>query len=166
MSKGKNFAVFALLLLLVIVIMEKLTKLGQPTKPVKRRKGDGDFGAYRKAHPTKPHQGQDYLAAPGQDVFAPLDGTVRIGEPYPGDSRYKLVEIKGGAYGVKLMYVLPIVKTGQKVSRGQKIGTVQNLILKYGASFLAQNHIHIEVRRAGLLVNPDRYFPDDTIQLV
>ena len=164
----KGVAIAALILLAIIVVMEKLTKFKDVTKPLRRRKGVGDFGAYRSAHPDIPHQGQDFLAVPGQEVFAPISGVVRIARPYKDDSRFSGVEIygTGGASKVKVFYISPAVAAGETVEAGQPIGTVQDLSVKYGAAFLPQNHVHVEVRRAGVVVNPTGYFGPDTILAV
>ena len=133
-----------------------------PTDRVRRRKGVGDFGAYRSAHPTIPHRGQDYFAEPGEPVYSPISGKVRIAKPYKTDSRYSGVEVTGAKFATKTFYIDPVVSGGEMVVKGQLIGYTQDLSKKYGASFLAQNHVHIEVRENGILRNPDKYFqPDD-----
>lgn len=164
----KAVAVVAAVFLFLLIVMDKVTKFAAVIRPVRRRRGVGDFGAFRSAHPDKPHQGQDYMADPGDAAFSPIAGTVRVAQPYPGDPRYSGVEITSpsGMYRVKVFYILPDVKTGDRVAKGQYIGQVQDLSLKYGASFLPQNHVHVEVRRYGIVANPDGYFPEDTVLVV
>jgi len=160
-----NGAIFVLAtFLLMLYLMDKAQKFKGVTNPLKRRKCDaggcGHFGAYRSAHPTKPHQGQDFLIEPGEPVFAAISGKVRISPPYKDDPRFSGAEIIGKVYKVKTFYFLPIVSAGQEVTEGDVIGYAQNLGLKFGGH--VPNHVHVEVRVGGVAVNPDGYFEKDT----
>lgn len=153
---------------LILFVMAKAKKFYPITSPLKRRKGAGDFGAYRSAHPATPHQGQDFLVAPGQPIYAAISGKVRIANPYKDDPRFSGVEVigtgKDAAYKVKAFYLAPTVTGGQQVERGDVIGYAQDLGIKYSAS--TPNHTHVEVRVGGVVVNPTGYFPADSKPLI
>lgn len=153
------------LLLVIVIISDKMQKFKPVSSPLKRRKCDtggcGHFGAHRSAHPDKPHQGQDFLIAPGAAVFAPISGKIRIAQPYATDNRFGGVEIKGNVYAVKVFYFSPTVSGGDIVKAGDLIGYAQNLGIKYGS--VVPNHLHVEVRRAGMVTDPSPYFPKDSV---
>lgn len=119
--------------------------------------GDGNFGARRGGHV---HQGTDYVAAPGAAVLSPVAGrVVRFGRPYANDERYRLIEVHGDGYAVKLFYVQPLpgIEPGLILRPGDPIGRVQDLALRYPGIV---NHVHVEVRKivGGQLVNPANVF--------
>ena len=132
-----------------------------PTKTNKRRGcesfGCGTFGASRSGGCRK-HKGIDFVASPGESIFAPISGKVtRYAIPYSDDSRYKGIEIQNDSYTVKMFYLIPAVAIGAIVTAGQKIGIAQNISAKYGASMT--NHVHFEVYdKNGTLLNPTNSF--------
>lgn len=164
--RPQDFLGVGIVFLLILFVMGKTKKFAAVTSPLKRRKGVGDFGAYRSAHPTIPHQGQDFLVSPGSAVYAPISGRVRIAMPYRDDPRFSGVEVIGmgkeASYKVKVFYIQPTVTGGQLVNRGDVIGYAQDLGIKYSAS--TPNHVHVEVRVGGVVVNPTGYFgPDNKV---
>lgn len=160
MKKSLLVAVAILAAILIVFIMQK-TRFKPAARPVIRRKCDkdgcGQFGASR-ANGTRKHQGQDFLVNPDQIIYAPISGKVRLLKPYKEDPRFNGVEISGGFYSVKVFYFTPIVKNGETVSAGQVIGLAENLKIKYPG---IANHIHVEVRKGGVLMDPSPYFPAD-----
>jgi murein DD-endopeptidase MepM/ murein hydrolase activator NlpD len=101
------------------------------------------------------HQGLDIAAPFGKDVVSPSDGTV----VFSGleDSYGKVLVIDHG-YGVKTRYghLAQIdVKPGERVSRGQKIGTVGNTGRSTGP------HLHYEVRVNGVAENPRKFILEE-----
>ena len=66
----------------------------------------------------------------------------------------KLVEIKNNTYRVQQMYVLPTVKTGDIVKKGQIIGTAQD-VSKFHGSNKMKPHVHVSVWKNGLLTDPE-----------
>jgi murein DD-endopeptidase MepM/ murein hydrolase activator NlpD len=121
--------------------------------------GCGHFGASRsrsgRGLATK-HEGTDFIANPGAIVFAPGDGKyVRSALPYPGDERYKGLVLQLGEYEMKVFYVSPSIAPGKEIRPGEAIGLVQNLAPKYDG---ITNHIHVEVRKSGELINPMELF--------
>ncbi len=128
-----------------------------PTKKIvlrdKDTTGNGWYGASR-AHHTRKHKGCDYCAEPGEEIYACVSGTVRIGYPYNTSTKMKLVEITNSTYKVKQMYVDPIVKSGDFVREGQIIGYSQD-VANYHHLPEMKNHVHISVWKNGLLTDPE-----------
>lgn len=110
--------------------------------------GFGQPRTYLAGGPVAYHYGTDYPAPTGTPVLAVNDGTVVIAGKYP--VRGNLVVIDHGA-GVVSMYFHQsrlLVKVGQKVVRGQKLGEVGTTGLSAGP------HLHLEVRVRGEATNP------------
>ncbi len=121
--------------------------------------GSGSFGAPRG---SRKHNGIDITAINRQDVLSPVSGKViRKSFPYAKDLSYTGVLIEGtdGHAGilVKIFYMTPLVSViGSNVSAGEKIGAAQELTRKYPG---ITNHIHLEVRKNNLIVNPKTMLP-------
>lgn len=132
--------------------------------------GDGRFEASRKGKDGKVyyHQGVDIEAKPGTEVKSPVEGTVtssklyKKGE-YNDEFTYVWVEDGNGTkYGFG--YVTPkdadgkpVVKIGDKVKAGDKIGTVQDRA-RYDRGM--KNHIHVEIKKDNRNVNPTKTIED------
>lgn len=99
----------------------------------------------------KMHEGLDIAARTGTPVYATADGIVTESGTAPGYG--KLVVIDHG-YGYKTYYAHNsriFVKIGQRVRRGDKIAAVGSTGSSTGS------HVHYEVRRNGVPVNPRKY---------
>jgi len=110
--------------------------------------GDGCFHASRDGG-TRPHEGVDYDSRAGQTVTAPISGFVsKIGYAYPGDARFKYVEIDNPALHIeaRVFYVDPAVEVGNSVALGTPIGTAHSLQARYGG---ITDHIHLELAESG-----------------
>jgi len=106
--------------------------------------GDGFFHARRDGG-ARPHEGVDYDARPGQPVAAPISGYVsHIGYAYPGDARFRYVEIENPALGLeaRVFYVDPQVAVGDSVALGRPIGTAHSLQARYRG---ITDHVHLEL---------------------
>jgi len=106
--------------------------------------GDGFFHARRDGG-SRPHEGVDYDARPGQPVAAPISGYVsHIGYAYPGDARFKYVEIENPALRLqaRVFYVDPQVAVGDSVALGHPIGTAHSLQARYRG---ITEHVHLEL---------------------
>lgn len=117
--------------------------------------GDGYFHARRDGG-SRDHEGVDYDAQPGQAVEAPISGYVsKIGYAYPGDERFKYVEIDNPALRVtaRVFYVDPQVGVGQAVALGHEIGTAHSLQARYAG---ITNHVHLEIEERGRKVDATR----------
>jgi hypothetical protein len=98
------------------------------------------FGAPRSGHT---HQGQDILAPSGTPIVAPAAGTVTFtAYQASGAGYYVVMKEAGQDYSYAFMHLLAgstAVRTGEQVSRGQRIGSV-------GATGDAQGpHLHFEI---------------------
>jgi murein DD-endopeptidase MepM/ murein hydrolase activator NlpD len=104
----------------------------------------------------KMHNGVDFAAPKGTPLYATGDGVVKsVKTVFGGYGKY--VEIDHG-FGFVSRYAHMndfAVKKGQKVKRGDKIGTVGNT----GSS--TAPHVHYEVIKDGRFVNPVNYFFKD-----
>lgn len=148
-----------------------LTLLVLPFLFAFRRRNDWDYivtpqkirndvigkGAFNEPRGDRKHQGIDLLANLGQYVHTPIPGkVVRYAAPYPEDSRFNGVLIQGSgeyaAYQVKIFYIKPSVSPGQTLAMGSVVGTAQSIKLRYGSNAL--DHVHVEIRKDGELVNP------------
>ena len=121
--------------------------------------GSGAFGAARGG---RTHQGTDYIATPGQDVHAVISGRVtRIGYPYANDLTYRLIDITNNQDDVaRHFYVQPRagLSVGDNVNGGAAIGTAQRLGNRPGFTGITE-HVHVEIRRNGVLHNPATLIP-------
>lgn len=108
----------------------------------------GQPRTYVAGGPVNYHYGLDYPAPAGTPVLAVNDGTVVISGKYP--VRGNLVAIDHGAGLVSLYFHQSrlLVKVGDKVVRGQKIGEVGTTGLSAGP------HLHLEMRVRGEGTNP------------
>jgi murein DD-endopeptidase MepM/ murein hydrolase activator NlpD len=105
---------------------------------------------------TKFHEGIDFTATVGTDIYTTGDGTVASIE-YSRRGYGNMVIISHG-FGYETVYAHMSkmnVKPGQKVKRGQVIGHVGNT----GKS--TSPHLHYEVRKNGLPVDPINFFFND-----
>jgi murein DD-endopeptidase MepM/ murein hydrolase activator NlpD len=105
---------------------------------------------------TKFHEGIDFTATVGTDIYATGDGTVASIE-YSRRGYGNMVIISHG-FGYETVYAHMSkmnVKPGQNVKRGQVIGHVGNT----GKS--TSPHLHYEVRKNGLPVDPINFFFND-----
>jgi len=106
--------------------------------------GDGAFHARRDGG-SRSHEGVDYDSRPGQPVVAPISGYVsHIGYAYPGDARFRYVEIENPALHLdaRVFYVDPQVAVGDSVALGRPIGTAHSLQARYRG---ITDHIHLEL---------------------
>ena len=105
------------------------------------------------------HSGIDMTAPVGTPVYATGDGVVRIaGRNAQGLSGYGIVAVIDHGYGFQTLYAhmqTVKVRVGQKVKRGEQIGTVGSTGMSSGT------HLHYEVIQNGNKVDPVYYFFND-----
>jgi murein DD-endopeptidase MepM/ murein hydrolase activator NlpD len=130
----------------------------QPIKSGKQIRIASGFGW--RVHPlykvVKFHEGLDFSGPLGTDIYATGDGTV-VEVEYSRRGYGNKVVISHG-YGYKTLYAHMHkfnVRRGQKVKRGEKIGTIGNTGLSTGP------HLHYEVHINGKKVNPVYFFHND-----
>ncbi|MFK7603991.1 peptidoglycan DD-metalloendopeptidase family protein [Deinococcus sp. SM5_A1] len=103
------------------------------------------------------HFGTDYPAPVGTAVLAVNDGKVILAAKYPVRGGLVLIDHGAGVTSLYFHQSKIVVKAGQVVKRGQKLGEVGNTGLSMGA------HLHLEMRVRGEGTNPanwvDRLWP-------
>lgn len=131
-----------------------------PTKPLFKMRndtrGDGHFGASRG---RRVHNGLDLVVSPGSAVYSPIEGVVvRRAYPYGERGRNKkwegiVIDGKGRyeGYEVKIFYIIPFM-IGHYVEAEDIIGKAQAISKKYSPDMI--DHVHVEVRYYGRLVDP------------
>ena len=129
-----------------------------PTEAGAVRRHDGmSSGAWLASRDggTRYHAGLDFVAAPGEPVYAPAQGVVtRLGRAYsdPAKAGYKLIEIRtAGCWLTRIMYIAPAVRAHACVAAGDLIGHAQNIAAAYPAddgTLPMTNHVHLDVRLA------------------
>lgn len=95
--------------------------------PIKGRKLTGVFGSQRILNgvPQNVHNGLDFSAPKGEDVFAMADGIVRLaGDNFYYNGNFVLIDHGQGLSSVYLHFSKLSVNTGDFVIKGQKIGEV------------------------------------------
>ncbi len=128
-------------------------------KPVLDGFVSSNYGMRR--HPilkrVRHHDGMDFSARRGTPVYASADGHVAYVGYAGGYGKVVKINHKYGYetfYGHLDKYV---VRKGQEIKRGQKLGEVGSTGLS------TSSHLHYEVRFKGKPVNPELYYFDDNI---
>ncbi len=105
------------------------------------------------------HSGMDITARQGTPIYATGDGVVRVsGRNIQGYGGYGVVVVIDHGFGFQTLYAhmqATKVRVGQKVKRGEQIGTVGSTGLSTGS------HLHYEVMLGGKKVDPVYYFYGD-----
>jgi murein DD-endopeptidase MepM/ murein hydrolase activator NlpD len=116
--------------------------------------GCGHFGAPRG---SRLHQGIDIITTKGEPIKSPISGkVVREAFPYGNDLSWSGVLISNDIYEVKMFYLVPTIEIGSFVNDGDVIGISQDISEKHGSSMTT--HVHVEVRKKGILINPTELF--------
>lgn len=157
--------------LIVKVKNKELMALCRPAiQPISNKELKREASGYgMRIHPIyrtrKFHEGLDFAAPTGSDIYATGEGTVVKAEYSGGYGKMVLID---HGFGYRTLYahmnsiaVLP----GSEVKRGQVIGTVGNTGDSTGP------HLHYEVHKNARHVNPIDYFyhdlsPDEYVRLV
>ncbi|WP_461141249.1 M23 family metallopeptidase [Spirosoma pomorum] len=124
--------------------------------PMIVRKDKGGSGYFGTGRINRIHQGTDFVCEPGQPIYAPFSGTIiRESLPYADDTRWKglLLRSDDGSYECKLFYCTLAEAVGARVERNQLIAFAQGISAKYSTG--VTDHIHVEVRRNGVIKNPE-----------
>ncbi|MDG1330973.1 MAG: M23 family metallopeptidase [Crocinitomicaceae bacterium] len=102
------------------------------------------------------HTGMDFTAARGTEVYATGDGVVQIVENKAWGYGKSIVINHGYGYQTRYAHLSAIgVSEGQKVKRGHLIGLVGSTGRSTGP------HLHYEVVKNGVKVNPIAYYHND-----
>lgn len=97
------------------------------------------------------HQGIDIAANFGDDIYSAEKGTVTFAGWYAGYGQLIKILHEGGVTTYYGHCSKILVKNGQSVSKGQKIGLVGDSGQSDGP------HLHFEVRKDGVPQNPENY---------
>jgi len=128
-------------------------------KIAKRRAADSwGAGHYKASRGGRYHKGIDYQVPPGSLVCAPIAGEItKLGYCYGDDISYRYVQIEfEDGHNIRIFYVAPSVDVGQRIERGEVIGTSQGLDRRYAG---ITEHVHLEILRPdGSDIDPDVYF--------
>lgn len=128
-------------------------------KPVLKGYTSSSFGVrlHPILHKRRMHPGIDFSAATGTPVYASAGGVISYTGFMSGYGKTVKIDHK---YGFKTQYShldKYVVRNGQKVRRGEKIGEVGNTGLSTGP------HLHYEVVFKDRVLNPRSYYFDDKI---
>lgn len=103
------------------------------------------------------HPGVDFDGATGDQVVAAGTGTVTLAGPAPaGYSGYGILVVVDHGGGVQTLYAhlsRTTVRRGMAVRAGEPIGAIGTTGVVTGS------HLHFEVRRGGVAVNPKPWLP-------
>lgn len=102
------------------------------------------------------HEGVDFTATVGTDIYASGNGVVSIAGRNSGGYGNEVILDHGYSYSTRYAHLSKIlVRQGEKIKRGQIIGHVGNT----GKS--TAPHLHYEVRKNGQPINPIYFFYND-----
>ncbi len=117
--------------------------------------GSGDWDAPRGA---RKHKGIDYSMVAGSAVLSLTDGKVtKVGYPYGDDLTFRYVQVTSNDLDLRYFYIDPMVKLGDKITRNQVLGSLQDLTGRY---MDITNHCHFEIKQDGEYLNPKRVIGD------
>jgi len=128
-------------------------------RPILKGVVSSKFGM--RTHPVlkvrRHHDGLDFSAKKGTPVYSTADGVITFAARNGGYGNMVIISHK---YGFETRYGhlnKIVVRRGQTIKRGDKIGEVGN------TGLTTASHLHYEVKRNGKVVDPSAYFFDDKI---
>ncbi|GAB4494372.1 MAG: hypothetical protein OHK0045_25530 [Raineya sp.] len=151
----KEILIFLVFFVLVVLVSRK-----------RKRKPNWLRPAYPVTSPFMPphrpnHNGVDYGGAKGSPILAIERGKVieaktgcQEGELQCNGQKgnYVLIDHENGYKSVYLHLDTVLVKEGQRVKRGQKIGTMGN------TGYSTGTHLHLSVTQNGQYIDPEKLF--------
>ena len=119
--------------------------------------GSGRYGASRDGG-SRSHNGVDINVTSGEDITSPITGSIRRKKyPYSDDLSFEGCIIDGSGewkgYEITIYYVKMILKAGDTVSLGTKLGAAQDLSTRYKG---ISNHVHVEVKKGDAIIDPSQ----------
>ena len=97
------------------------------------------------------HKGVDLAAEKGSSIYSLSDGIVKTAAKNDSYGNYLIISHFDGACALYAHCDTLLVQTGECIKGGQKIATVGESGNATGA------HLHLELWRAGKLLNPEDY---------
>lgn len=145
----------------LVLIKEEILAATPAIQPVSNKDLDritSGFG-YR-IHPIykvlRMHEGIDFTAPRGTDVYATADGVVEYASPSASGYGNELVINHGFGYKTRYAHLNGFkVRKGQVVKRGELVGYVGNTGLSTAP------HLHYEVEKDGIKLDPVNFFYND-----
>ena len=128
--------------------------------PISEGEKTSGFGMRRDPYTNrnKMHEGQDFNGTWAKTpILATANGTVKKSKRYGTYGNYIEIDHGNGFSTVYAHLHRRYVKKGDKIVRGQKIGTLGNTGKSTGP------HLHYEVKKYGKPVNPEDYFFDNSL---
>lgn len=163
---NKKIALWIVVIIVVATILNYIFAKGignnlskkyqNPLKKMVIRQDDLGSGNFWKSRIGHYHEGIDLECTKGETVFSPISGTIiRKAYPYATDKNFEGCVIQNDTQEVKIFYVISN-RVGQTVKAGEAIGICQAISTKYSSAM--KNHIHVEIRENGALINPETVY--------
>jgi len=155
--------IIIIILLIVLFLLTSFSRMKKFKKPVDnfliRGCDKSGCGYYLANRGNRKHLGIDVITTKGQIIKSPINGILRRLYPYSNTTIITGYAIKNGDTEVKLFYVdwLDANETGKPIKVGDVLGTAQDIAGYYKDNSMT-NHIHIEVWKNGINVDPTLYF--------
>ncbi|MDR1020740.1 MAG: M23 family metallopeptidase [Synergistaceae bacterium] len=115
------------------------------------------YSAFRATRGKRIHGAIDIVNKKGTPIAAAADGVVSVaangGKKYSGYGKIVIIDHGNGVHTVYAHCDSLLVKMGQRVKKGEFIGTVGR------TGRATTDHVHFEVRLAGKKVDPLEYLP-------
>jgi murein DD-endopeptidase MepM/ murein hydrolase activator NlpD len=126
-------------------------KLGMPLRVEYRLSSPFGYRTHPITGKKKLHAGMDMAAPKGTPVYAAETGVVIVAQSWSGYGNCIIIDHGGGLWTLYGHLSVILVKNGETVKRGNKIGLVGSTGQSTG------NHLHFEVRKNSEPVNPAPY---------
>ncbi|QMV41637.1 murein hydrolase activator EnvC family protein [Cohnella cholangitidis] len=126
-------------------------KLGMPLKSDYRLSSPFGYRIHPITGKKKLHAGMDMAAPKGTPIYAAETGVVTVAQSWSGYGNCVIIDHGGGLWTLYGHMSAILVKKGETVKRGEKIGLVGSTGQSTG------NHLHFEVRKNAEPVNPAPY---------
>jgi murein DD-endopeptidase MepM/ murein hydrolase activator NlpD len=126
-------------------------KLGMPLRVEYRLSSPFGYRTHPITGKKKLHAGMDMAAPKGTPVYAAESGVVIVAQSWSGYGNCIIIDHGGGLWTLYGHLSSILVKNGENVKRGNKIGLVGSTGQSTG------NHLHFEVRKNSEPVNPAPY---------
>lgn len=129
-----------------------------PGVPLEVRNDPAGQGHYGASRGSRKHRGIDYVCDVelGWPVLSPCDGKVtKVGYPYADDLSWRYVQVTdAGGRDHRVFYIDPLVAVGDRVQRGDDLGTPQDITQRYPGQGMTP-HVHYEIKQGSEYLDPE-----------